>query len=300
MNLNEIIFNVKEAQKKYLSFGDEPSKIVTEIKHYILKNIDLLEDAYNLDKGINLSKSKIEQQFKIEQQNSSQAFLNQFGKITNLYVPFGVLGVISNCDVYHILKLIVLALLTRNGLVINIIDNVGTNYLIIKNVKKVLSEYGIENLIEIYNNNAGETLEDCEDIDGIIYIGKKVNSDRLKISNTKPIIYSGCGNYELYIEDVLDEKVIRKVIQDNRIKVYTKVPNLGQEVRNLEEAVARIMETGNEYSVGIITENRENAKMFVNKIKARNVFVNTLPTQINDELDIEPKDLVYRKSVFVS
>ena len=161
-------------------------------------------------------------------------------------------------------------------------------------------KYEFSNLIEIYNNKAGENLEENEKIDGIIYIGKKVNADRLKILTTKPLIYSGCGNYELYIDDNLDNELIEKAKENKNIKIYSKNEiGGGQSVSSLEEALLRIAETGNGYAAGIITSDREIAKEFVEKVKSRNIFVNALPVLIDNKLDIEAKDLMYKKSILV-
>lgn len=300
MNLSEIIANVSNAQSLYMSIGMDSIKIVDEIKSKIEKDFDLLNKAYKLDKNMELSKEKIDSQFELEELPKSDAFKNEFGKVGNVIVPYGVLGVISNSDVYNVLRLIVLGIYTKNGLIINITDSVGTNYLLIQSVKNVLEKYGFANLIEIYNNNSGENLEENEQIDGLIYIGKKANAERLKISTTKPLIYSGCGNYELYIENNLDEELILKAEQNSNIKIYSNAEvGIGKTVKNIEEAITRIEESGNGYAVGIITESRENAKVFVDKIKSRNVFVNALPTLMNETLDIEPRDLMYKKSVLV-
>lgn len=61
----------------------------------------------------------------------------------------------------------------------------------------------------------------------------------------------------------------------------------------------KLEECGNEYSVGIMTENREKAQIFVDKVKARYIFVNAFPILIEEKLDIEPEDLVYKKSILI-
>ena len=131
-----------------------------------------------------------------------------------------------------------------------------------------------------------------------MYIGKKANAERFRMATIKPVIYSGCGNYELYVEDNIDEELVDQIAEIPNVKIFSMVPGMGQEVKSMEEAIARIEEVGSGYSVGIITRSRENAKAFVDKVKARNIFVNSSPTLV-DSLDISINDLMYPKSVLV-
>lgn len=300
MEINTIVELVNKAQSKYVSSIRESVEIIEDIKKYVENNFELLKQAYRIDKKDELSLEKLMLQFGISEIEKSEAFKNEYGKVGNMMVPYGILGVISDCDVYNILRIIVLGIQTKNGLIINITDNVGTNFILIDGVKKVLEKYELSNLIEIYNNKAGENLEENEKINGIIYIGKKANADRMKILTTKPLIYSGCGNYELYIEDNLDDELMEKIKDNKKFKIYSNIGiGIGQEVKSKEEAMIRISETGNGYAVGIITSDRESAKEFVDKINAKNVFVNALPSLVNDNLDIAAQDLMYKKSVLV-
>lgn len=300
MNLEEIIENARKAQEQYLKVNENPLELLEEIREYLNGNIDLLDKTYEIDCGKKLYLTKLLKQLEIDYEVKSEPFINELGKGANMEVPYGVLGVISDSDVYKILRVIVLGIITSNALIINITKNVGTNFLIIKAVSEILTKYNVDNFIQIYNNKAGNVLEENEIIDGIIYIGKKVDADRLKVASTKPVIYSGCGNYEIYIEDVLDENVLKEIVSNVNIRVYSKVGiGLGQEVSGLEEAIVKIQEYGSLYSAGIITESLENSQEFISKVKARNVFVNASPFLIDDELDIEPKDLMYKKSILV-
>lgn len=312
MNLEQKILKAKEVQRKFLALDVESVVILKELQKRLQENLDLLIDAYQLDKeGIDQEETiqerereeeiflkKLNRQFEVEEMIPAEVFRNEFGKVSHLSVPYGVLGVISNCEIFSILRLIILAILTRNGLVIRVNQNPGTNFLWIQNVKAILRKYQIEDLIALYaTQEKVEKLEETEIIDGLIYIGKKVNVERLKLSTNKPIIYSGCGNYEVYVEDDLNHELIQKLQMNSNVKIYSKAGiGIGQEVKNLEEAILRIQETGNEYAVGIFTESRENAKIFVEQIKAKNIFVNASPTLVED-LEIKKEDLLYQKSI---
>ena len=298
MKLSEIIEHVKEAQQKYFSLHVPKEELKKEIEAYLQKNTDLLTKAYMMDSHEELSIGTMMSQLEIEEMKPSESFKNEFGKVTNVNVPYGVLAFISDSNPYHVLRMIVLALESKNGMVIHITHNVGTNYLLVEGIKDILHVYGIENLIELYNNNADEKIEENEEIDAFVYIGKKLNAERFKVACTKPVIYSGCGQYELYVEDLLDNELVQRISQNASVKIYSKGLEIGQKVKSMEEAIARIDETGNGYSVGIITKEREHAKEFVDRVKARNVFVNSSPTLINS-LDISIKDLMYPKSVLV-
>ena len=301
MKVQEIVSKLKDNQKRYLLYGGNTENILEAIKRSIENNFDIISEAYKIDNSNNeLEKEKLLSQFEIEELKESDTFKNKYGKVTNLYVPYGVLGVVSNCDAYNITRIMVLAIATRNGLVIDITNNVGITFMLVNEFNNVLNKMGLNNLLEIYNHKEGTNIEEVEEFDGMIYIGKKANAEKVKKSFNKPVIYSGCGNYELYIDNRLDDELVQKANAMENIKIYSKKEiGIGQEIRGLEEAIARINENGNEYGVGIITESRENAKKFVNEIKARNVFVNALPTIIDSKLDITEKDLVYQKSVLI-
>lgn len=300
MTAQEIINELKANQKEYLASSIEPKKILEEIKKYIERDIDILSEAYKLDADDYLLADKLFSQFEMEEIEKSDTFKNDFGKVTKLYVPFGVLGVISNCNVYQMFRLMLLAVATKNGLIIDVTRNVGTIFMLVNEVNNALKKMGLKNVIEIYNHSEGTNLEEVEELDGIIYIGKRVNMERIKLSCDKPVIYSGSGNYEVYVDDNLDDELVKKASSMENMKIYSKKGiEIGQEVSGVEEAIARINESGNEYGVGIITESRENAKIFVNEVKSSNVFVNALPTLMDDSLDIKEKDLVYQKTVLV-
>jgi len=301
MIIREIVDELKKNQKEYMLANITPQRILEEVKKNITNNLDIISEAYKLDNNNSeLSKEKLLLQLEVNKLEEADTFKNEYGKVTNLCVPYGVLGTVFDCNVYIALRLMTLSLATKNALIIDTTNNVGTIFMLVNEFNNVLKKFGLTNQIEIYHHNEGTNLEDVEELDGIIYIGKRANSERLKMSFDKPIIYSGCGNYELYIDNKLDDELVQKANVMGDIKIYSKKGiGIGQEVSGLEEAIARINESGNEYGVGIITESRENAKIFVNEIKARNVFVNALPTIIDNKLDITERDLVYKKSVLV-
>lgn len=301
MIIREIVDELKKNQKEYMLANITPQRILEEVKKNITNNLDIISEAYKLDtSNSELSKDKLLLQLQANKLEEADTFKNEYGKVTNLCVPYGVLGTVFDCNVYIALRLMTLSLATKNALIIDTTNNVGTIFMLVNEFNNVLKKFGLNNQIEIYHHNEGTNLEDVEELDGIIYIGKRANSERLKMSFDKPIIYSGCGNYELYIDNKLDDELVQKANVMGDIKIYSKKGiGIGQEVSGLEEAIARINESGSEYGVGIITESRENAKRFVNEIKARNVFVNALPTIIDNKLDITERDLVYKKSVLV-
>jgi hypothetical protein len=142
-------------------------------------------------------------------------------------------------------------------------------------------------------------MEESFDVDAHIYIEKRADVERIKIGFDKSVIFSGCGNYELYVEDNLGSKLIEEAKHLPGVNIYSSDSSVGQYVSSLEEAIIRINEMGNEYSASIITKSRDSAKIFVSQIKSRNVFVNALPTLIDNALDIDTLDLMYKKSILI-
>lgn len=300
MNLEEIYLKVRESQEKLNNTTTDTARIINKIKEEIEKNLDVYEEAYEKDCHEKLLREKFIRQFEVDYKISSEVFKNEYGKVANVDKPYGVIGVSSNCDIYNIARIATLAIATRNGLIIDINNNIGTNYFVIDSIKNVLKRYDLENVIGLYSNNAGIKLEEYEKLDALIYIGKKANCERVRISNTIPIIYSGCGNYEIYIEDDFEGDLLENLANMSNVKMYS-LNNIskGQVVANIDEAIARINESGNEYAVGIITKNQENSKKFIGSIKSRNIFINASPTLMDNKLDIEAKELTKPVSVLV-
>lgn len=231
MNLNEIIQKSKEAYYKCLKLEVEPQVIINEFKTYIKNNFDLIEKSYYIDKKERLYLERILSQFDVEFSEKSELFQNQFGRGGNLQVPYGIIGVISSYNIYNVIRLINLAFLTRNSMIFNVTEDYGTNYFLLQGLNQILKYYKLENFIQLYNNNAGEVLEENEQIDALIYIGKKNNANRLKISTTKPVIFSGCGNYEFYVDELMDEGLINQALEIENMSIYSrKGVGIGKEI----------------------------------------------------------------------
>jgi gamma-glutamyl phosphate reductase len=300
MELQLLIEKLRKNQKEYLSATILPIELLEKIKKNIINNFDIISKAYKIDtENIELLQNRIIAQFDIGEVPTSDTFKNQFGKVTNMYSPYGVLGVISTCDIYNILKIMVLAIATRNAVIIDVTKNIGTIFLLKNEFNNVLNEFNLPNLIEIYNHDEDINMEESFELDALIYIGKRADAERIKIGFDKSVIFSGCGNYELYVEDNLGSKLIEEAKHLPGVNIYSSDSSVGQYVSSLEEAIIRINEMGNEYSASIITKSRDSAKIFVSQIKSRNVFVNALPTLIDNALDIDTLDLMYKKSILI-
>ncbi len=301
MKFNNIWFEVNNEQRRFFNVPNEKNEeILNALKNIINRDMDLYESACEID-AKKLDKELLLKQINVKYNPENEVFRNEYGRVSNTFVPYGVLGVMSDSNIYDLLRVMVISIVTRNGLIINLKDNVGANYLIINSVNEALKEYGSEKLIGIYGaDSEEEVIENFEKLDGIIYIGKKTSCERLKLIGTVPVIYSGCKNYEVYVESAELAEGVKELYSMTNVKIYSNESvGIGNVVANVEQAIAKINEEGNGYSTSIITKSVENSGKFIDGIKSKNVFVNASPTLIGNELDLTPESLTYKKSVLV-
>ena len=143
----------------------------------------------------------------------------------------------------------------------------------------------------------------------IIVIGDKELQDKV-ISNSKiEVTISGYGNYDLYIENVLDIDLLRKIlsIKNAKFNIYIhknisdeiiKQLNIEDytEIENVEECIRDININSAKFGSSIFTNNGENANKFLKLVKSKNVFVNASPN-LEGKLDITEEDMLYTKQI---
>ena len=121
----------------------------------------------------------------------------------------------------------------------------------------------------------------------MLFIGSKEEFNGL--NNTCLKRYYGIGNYELIVDKKIDKELI-SVAEKNNVKIINKnddkyfYNNFNKESSN--------------YCVGLMTDSKKEASVFLNSVKASFLLVNMLPT-LESRINISYYDLVYRKSSIV-
>jgi len=289
--------------------GSGMKKVLQDIYNMIDENEDLIKQSYALDKQhtgkkddikIKLILDSIEQvinyEFKLD-----DVFENIDSKrVLGIKQNLGVIGVFYDGDILVTIDLICKALKTNNSIIFNIdvSKNPGTNALIVNNIKDILRKNNKpENLININLSDNDNLL--LEDLDVVVVIGSREKRIGFKQVTSHPVIESGYGYNEIYIEnDTYKEFILKILSEDVNIKFYVKEGiDLGIEaieVRDIDEAISIINRNGANYSVAIFTDDENNAKNFITKVHSKYAFVNASSTLASD-LDIGLENLYYNK-----
>ena len=143
----------------------------------------------------------------------------------------------------------------------------------------------------------------------IIVIGNKNLQNKVMAKSNIEVITSGYGFFDIYIEDLIDIKIIQKILNQKglefNIYLSSEIPldkikkmNITDytEIDNVEECIRDININSAGYSSSIFTKNSDNANKFLKLIKSKYVFVNASPT-LERTLDIDENDLLYVKQV---
>lgn len=287
MKLNEII---KQMNDKILNCNveEEIDDILDDIKTHLFQNFDLIEDAYYHDTNDNIDKDLLIDKFNIAEKNHygiiGMAYKNEYGMVANNFVPYGVVGLIikNNISIYNITEIISLIIQTRNSLIIECNTFSTTMLVLIELINQILEETERFNKIYMINENI-EKIDDDTNVDLILYIGQKDAFNKLNNPCLKK--YFGIGNYELYIDEELDNDLIEEAKKQN-VKI---IKDLSFEELNI---------AGSNYATSLLSSNTKMIRLFINKVKSRFLLINMLPT-LEDRISISPSDLLYEKATII-
>ena len=278
--LDNIVNTIKYNRMKYDSY--DVDELINDIKKHLNDNIDLLEESFNHE-----YKSKLDKKILLDCFNKidvlNEEYKNDIGLVSNIYSPYGVVGLIIKNDIslYNIASIINLIVQSRNSLIIELYKEIGTPNILIELVNQVLEEYKIDIIrIETY-------IEECNNLDLLLYIGNK--EEYKKINKDYPIKYYGIGNYELIVDSEFDLKLINEALKRN-----VKISYMNKD----DFFFRQYNETSSNYCVSLVTENKETARKFLREIKASFLLVNILPT-LEKRINIDFNDLVFKKSMII-
>lgn len=221
------------------------------------------------------------------------------------YLDKGNVLIFNKGNFYVVLELILRNFLVGNtSIIISKAYMYGVNNLLISIIKEVLKVNDLsEDFVNLlYTSDEDDVFKEYANVDLNIVVGSREEQNKV-ISNSKvPVIASGYLSYDLYIDDLVDEDFLKKIMKLGLdINVYIKedlkidIPD-AIIVSNLEEAIATINYNGHHYSSTILTKDASQAALFIRKVKAKVVTVNTSPN-IESFLDIKERDLALEKTI---
>lgn len=286
---------------KIIKNNEKEIKKIYEIEE---KNNTNLEDINEI-----LDKIEIKTNFKyeIEQRKRADGFI-----VAKYKDSIGVIGVIFDGNPYLTITLGLEAVLSKNAIIFCTNNKMYalTNLLILY-LKQALAQNGYnEDLVQVINSEEYSEMYNHNNIlSKIIVIGDKELQDKV-INNSKvEVMASGYGNYDLYIENVLDIDLLRKIlnIKNAKFNIYIQKNIFNEiiqqlniedytEIENVEECIRDINMNSAKFGSSIFTSNGENANKFLKLVKSKNVFVNASPN-LEGKLDITEKDMLYTKQI---
>lgn len=214
--------------------------------------------------------------------NVGAPYIGEFGRVSENLVPYGIIGLVVNKKItlLNYLEIVKVCLETRNSLIIKPFTQCNALNLIIDIINDVLSQTPDFNNIVVTNEN----LEN-QNLDLLLYCGIKEQFNKLNTSCEK--IFIGVGQYELYVDEVLDQNLIDFAL-NNGIKVYY----------NQENAIDAINSQGANYCTAIMSSNKEKIREFISNIKSSYVLVNMSPMLIKS-VNLYPEQLLKRKTTVI-
>lgn len=265
--------------RKNESINDE---VIITIINKITSDFDLIEQMAK-NENVDIKLAEITNHLKLVTNLSGNTYKNNDFRITNKYIPYGVVGVSINnkLSIYQVIEIIDLLLITHNSIVINYKYMNYTLKLIIDCINKVLELIEDTNLITVTNEEIINL-----NFDLLLYIGKRDEYE--KIDNKIEKKYYGIGNYELYIDEVINQEMIEDCIK-NGVKVLYKEANE-------ESFIMKINEITDGYCVSIMCKDGERVRKYVDGIKANYILVNINPC-IENRINIDVIDLVKKTSI---
>ena len=293
-------------------------KVVEDYYKIIKSNIEELNKIYGIDKENNncfesieeiLEKTNINNKIKyeIEQRKREDGFL-----IAKYKESIGVIGVVFNGDPYLTITLAITAILNKNAIIFCTNNKMYALTNLLKLYLQQALEQNIENkeLVQVINStDYSEIYNHNNIIRKIIVIGNKNLQDKVMSQAKVDVLASGYGNYDLYIEDILDINLIKKILDiknanfnvylhKNIAKEITEKINVEDytEIENVEECIRDININSARYGSSIFTTNGENANKFLKIVKSKNVFANASPS-LEAMLDISEDDMLYVKQI---
>lgn len=315
--------NLNEFEKAYIAFNNmqliefDHNKVIEKFKEIISKNSEEILKILKIEKKYNPIKNIDNILLNINQTKRIKTEIEQTKRKDNFIVAkykenLGVVGIMFNGDIYVTIELLKRLLYTKNAMIFCTNNEMyAITNLIILYFKQALKICGYdEEIVQVINSNDySEMYNHNNIIKKIIVVGNKDLQNKVLAKSNVEVITSGYGNFDIYIEEILDFNLIKEIIKikDIELNIYVnKYINAEEiekleiddytEVENIDECIRDININSAGYSSSIFTKNPENANKFLKLVKSKNVFVNASPTA-ERTFDIKENDLFYTKQV---
>ncbi len=268
--------------KEEISIDD----IFKSIRESFEKNKEIASQSLLYESGQELDINSLQQIFVKSSLNcygnTSSPFINDYGRVSENMVPYGVVGVQVNkrISLNNYCEIIKVCLETRNSIIIKPYSRSQTLEILVQLINDVLKQTMDFNEIVLTD----VSLEN-ETVDLLVYVGEKALFNKLAFKGEK--IFLGIGQYELFVDEVIDEKML-DFAKANGIKIFYKDKNTFDEVN----------EIGANYCTAIMSGNKEQIRKFITEIKSSYVLVNMSPTLV-DNANIYPEQLLKRKTTII-
>ena len=284
---------IEKMRLNRLSYNEEYNieELVDTIKKHLKTNIDILQKSYEYEYNQPLNLDKLINSFDYIKNNKigivDSPFRNEFGKVANNYVPYGIVGVVVKNDIslYNYASILNLLIQTNNSIILEPYKNMGTVNILVEMLNQVITQ--INGINKIIINSTNELLQQNNNIDLLLFIGSKNEFNNIHAQCDKK--YYGIGNYELIIDKMLDTNLVNEARKRNVVII---------EKNNTRDFYNNFNLSSSNYCTAIMSDNKEEVRKFVSNVKSLYLLVNIIPT-IQDEINIDIDDLLYKKSTLI-
>lgn len=284
---------IEKMRLNKLSYNEEYNieELVDTIKKHLKNNIDILQKSYEYEYKQSLNIDKLISSFDYIKNNKigiiDSPFRDEFGKVANNYVPYGIVGVIVKNDIslYNYASILNLLIQTNNSIILEPYKNMGTVNILVEMLNQVITQ--INGINKIIINSTNELLQQNNNIDLLLFIGSKNEFNNIHAQCDKK--YYGIGNYELIIDKMLDTNLVNEARKRNVVII---------EKNNTRDFYNNFNLSSSNYCTAIMSDNKEEVRKFISNVKSSYLLVNIIPT-IQDEINIDIDDLLYKKSTLI-
>lgn len=288
--LDSIIDNMRSNR---LSYNEEYNieELVDTIKKHLKDNIDILQKSYEYEYNQPLNVDKLINSFDYIKNNKlgiiDAPFKNEFGKVANNYVPYGIVGVVVKNDIslYNYASILNLLIQTNNSILLEPYKNMGTVNILIELLNQVITQ--INGINKIIINTTNELLKQNNNLDLLLFIGSKNEFNNIKTRCVKK--YYGIGNYELIIDKMIDSNLVKESRKKNVVVI---------DKDNTRDFYNSFNFSSSNYCTAIMSDNKEEIRKFIANVKSSFLLINILPT-LQDEINISIEDLMYKKTTLI-
>lgn len=284
---------IEKMKLNRLSYNEEYNieALVDTIKKHLKTNIDILQKSYEYEYNQSLNVDKLISSFDYIKNNKvgiiDSPFRNEFGKVANNYVPYGIVGVVVKNDIslYNYASILNLLIQTNNSIILEPYKNMGTVNILVEMLNQVITQ--INGINKIVINSTNELLQQNNNIDLLLFIGNKNDFNNIKIRCDKK--YYGIGNYELILDKMIDINLVNEARKRNVVII---------EKNNTRDFYSNFNLSSSNYCTAIMSDSKEEIRKFISNVKSSYLLVNIIPT-IQNDINIDINDLLYKKSTLI-